>query len=353
MKKRFFELDALRGIATVIVVLCHFMLFREDAQIGFRLFTNIIDIFFILSGFVIFMTLTKIKSSKDFIINRLARLFPTYWVVVTFTFCLILFHQTFSEDFAHITIYDYLANMTMFQFYIGYADLDGPYWTLIIEMLFYIVMLIIFILKCQKYIHHIGIAASSILAFLAYYPMSSANEELFAKSLLNIPLLQYIPLFFGGILFYHIFIKDDRTLLKYAGILFYLVAQIMLFDYSGRAQYFMTHLEYGIMLTVYFGLFVLFINGKLKFIVSKPTVFLGKISYALYLIHQFLTITLLVPYLEESWGINFWIATIVIALPIAIALAALITYYVEIPVNRYVRNKYRRDIIRTETTQNI
>jgi peptidoglycan/LPS O-acetylase OafA/YrhL len=115
----------------------------------------------------------------------------------------------------------------------------------------------------------------------------------------------------------------------------------------------MTHLEYGIMLTVYFGLFVLFINGKLKFIVSKPTVFLGKISYALYLIHQFLTISFLIPYLEESWGINFWIASIVIALPIAIALAALITYYVEIPVNRYVRNKYRRDIIRTETTQNI
>ncbi|QHI36903.1 hypothetical protein IMCC3317_22730 [Kordia antarctica] len=353
MKKRFYELDALRGIATVIVVLCHFMLFREDAQIGFRLFTNIIDIFFILSGFVIFMTLTKIKSSKDFIINRLARLYPTYWVVVTFTFCLILFHQTFSEDFAHITLSDYLANMTMFQFYIGYADLDGPYWTLIIEMLFYIVMLIIFILKCQKYIHHIGIVASSLLAFFAYYPLPSAYETLFTNALLDIPLLQYIPLFFAGILFYNIFIKDDHKLLKYVGVAFYLVAQIMLFDYSGRAQYFMSHLEYGVMLTIYFGLFVLFINGKLKFIVSKPTVFLGKISYALYLIHQFLTISFLIPYLEESWGINFWIASIVIALPIAIALAALITYYVEVPVNKYVRNKYRKDIIRTETTQNI
>ena len=352
MKKRFYELDALRGIATVIVVLCHFMLFREDEQIGFRLFTNMIDIFFILSGFVSFMTLTKIKSSKDFIINRLARLYPTYWVVVTFTFCLILFHQTFSDDFAHITIKDYLANMTMFQFYIGYPDLDGPYWTLIIEMLFYMVILLIFIFKCQKYINRIGYVISFLLAFFAHYPLSRTYREFYTNSLLDFPLLQYIPLFFAGILFYKIFTKEEKRAQKYIGIVFYLIAQILLFDYSGRAQYFMSHWEYGMMLTIYFGLYALFVNGKLTIIVSKQTVFLGKISYALYLIHQFLTVSFLVPFLEESWHINFWVATIGISLPIAITLAALITYYIEIPVNRYVRDTYRSSTSKVKTIHN-
>lgn len=345
MKNRYLELDALRGIATVIVVLCHFMLFREDAQIGFRLFTNIIDVFFILSGFVIFMTLNKMKSSRNFIINRLVRLYPTYWVVVTITFCLILLQQNLSENLSNITVRDYLANMTMFQFYLHYPDLDGPYWTLIVEMLFYIVILFIFILKYQKYIHQIGIILSFFLGLFAYNPFSYENQELFTNALINIPLLQYIPLFFAGILFYDIFTKNENNIQKYIFISYYLAVQISLFNYSGRARYFMNHMEYAIMLIFYFGLFVLFVNGKLKILINKSTVFFGKISYALYLIHQFLTMSILVPYLENFWHINFWVASLLISFPIAIILSTLITFYIELPINKFVRNKYIKNTL--------
>ena len=87
--KRFHELDALRGIAALMVVFFHFTIGRAEAKLGFKLGTTGVDLFFIISGFVIFMSLSKVKSSLDFVINRVSRLYPTYWVSVTFTFILI------------------------------------------------------------------------------------------------------------------------------------------------------------------------------------------------------------------------------------------------------------------------
>ena len=83
---RYQELDALRGIAAIMVVLFHFTMGRKEANLGFKLGTTGVDMFFIISGFVIFMSINKVKTSGEFIINRISRLYPTYWACVTFTF---------------------------------------------------------------------------------------------------------------------------------------------------------------------------------------------------------------------------------------------------------------------------
>ena len=99
---------------------------------------------------------------------------------------------------------------------------------------------------------------------------------------------------------------------------------------------FISSYEYSAMLGLYFLLFILFVNHKLNFIVSKPTLFIGKISFALYLIHQFISIEFIIPGLEKYVTTNFWI-TSSIALTISISIATFITYYIEIPI--YVKNK--------------
>src|SRR4051812_39368993 len=88
--KRYEELDALRGIASLMVVFFHYTMGRPQADVGFVLGTTGVDLFFIISGFVIFMSLNKITRSTDFIINRVSRLYPTYWTAVTFTFVILL-----------------------------------------------------------------------------------------------------------------------------------------------------------------------------------------------------------------------------------------------------------------------
>lgn len=62
---RYEELDALRGIAALMVVLFHFTMYRQETKFGFKLGTTGVDLFFLISGFVIIMSLIKIKNSKD------------------------------------------------------------------------------------------------------------------------------------------------------------------------------------------------------------------------------------------------------------------------------------------------
>ena len=83
------------------------------------------------------------------------------------------------------------------------------------------------------------------------------------------------------------------------------------------------------MLTIYFILFILLVNNKLKFIVSKTTLFLGNISFALYLTHQSLSVEFIVPFLTNSLKMNFWIATIGFAIPISFLIAIIITFKFE------------------------
>jgi peptidoglycan/LPS O-acetylase OafA/YrhL len=79
-------LDALRGIAAIAVVLTHytfgFSIFIQAHRPG--LLFNVINghfgvnLFFIISGFVIFMTLERSANLSDFSISRFARLWPAY-----------------------------------------------------------------------------------------------------------------------------------------------------------------------------------------------------------------------------------------------------------------------------------
>ena len=92
-----------------------------------------------------FLSIKKISNAKQFIVNRFSRLYPTYWTAVTFTFIVIILEIIFKlHKYPHDILIMYLGNMTMFQYYLSIQDIDGPYWTLIIEMLFYIVIILLY-----------------------------------------------------------------------------------------------------------------------------------------------------------------------------------------------------------------
>ena len=124
---RILELDALRGIAVLAVVFFHMTMGREEAKYGFKLGVTGVDLFFIISGFVILLTLEKTKNWRSFLISRFSRLYPAYWICVTFTTILgllasMLTHKPVPEGL----LVKYIANMTMLQLYLRQADIDGP-----------------------------------------------------------------------------------------------------------------------------------------------------------------------------------------------------------------------------------
>ncbi len=341
--KRFHELDALRGIAALMVVFFHFTIGRAEAKLGFKLGTTGVDLFFIISGFVIFMSLSKVKSSLDFVINRVSRLYPTYWVSVTFTFILILITSIYNnEGLFKTNIFNYIGNMTMFQFYLRIPNLDGPYWTMIIEMIFYIGILLLFQFKLLKYLNIIGITLSLLVVILVLF---FYNNSIIKNIITIIPLLKYIPLFFAGTVFYKIYSSKYKLFENYLMLLLCLVCQILLFNCLGKSHDFINHKEYAIMMILYFGLFTLFVNHKLTFIVSNVSLFLGKISFALYLIHQYISIHIILPYFTKVLLVNFWIASIFITLPIVIIIAALITYYIEVPFSKKMKKFLKSKLV--------
>ncbi len=332
---RYKELDALRGIAALMVVFFHFTWGRPDSNFYFRVGDMGVDLFFIISGFVIFMSLSKIKTSKEFIINRFCRLYPTYWACLTLTFILIniYYHYTII-DFPKLHFSDFLGNLTMFQFYLGLPHVDDSYWTLTIELLFYIFMVILFRAQLLKHIDSIGILVIFILVSLATFFQNESVKDIFKW----VPLLLYFPLFFAGIQFYKIYSGETKQVKNHVLILLAFTAQFFMHDATGR-NIFITTPIYGLTLGVFMLVFLILSWHKLNFIAIKPLVFFGKISFALYLIHTFISINLLYPFFVDYLGFNYWLSTFLFILPILIGLASLITYFIEIPLQSLLKRK--------------
>jgi peptidoglycan/LPS O-acetylase OafA/YrhL len=329
------EIDALRGIAALMVVFFH-LTYGAPVSFQFIWGNGGVDLFFIISGFVIFMSLNRGTSIKRFIVNRFCRLYPTYWACVTLSYILIsLYFKLVLKNEELFPFAHYLANLTMFQFYLGVGDFEQPYWTMTIELIFYLIIGTLFYLKATKRILVLGILAAGIVTLYGAITNDTDSSGLFYW----IPFLIYLPLFFSGILFYRIYYRQGLMWQNIAALVFSLLCQMSLFEKSGR-MVFLKHWEYNLILSLFFILFTLYVSGWLKWIVSRPLKFMGDISYALYLSHQFISLTILMPFFYDYLHINFWISVFCFTLPIIFSVAAFITYKVQVPAERWLKNRW-------------
>lgn len=183
---RFNELDLFRFLAAIAVVMYHWT-FRGAAARNLTSFSIPefapwvkygylgVDLFFILSGFVILLSIQG-KGPIEFIISRFTRLYPAFWTCCTVTFLVCWFAR--SEQFP-VTLRQFFANLTMFNFYIGQPNIDGVYWTLMEEMKFYA---FVFVLLCFRQSHRIETYLQVwLVASLACY-LSQRRELMFLTS---------------------------------------------------------------------------------------------------------------------------------------------------------------------------
>ena len=93
-KKIIYELDGLRGVAALAVVFYHYTT-RFSIKFNSDIISNVINfkyghygvqLFFVISGFVIFMSIEKVKSPFEFLYKRFVRLYPTFWMSLFLTF---------------------------------------------------------------------------------------------------------------------------------------------------------------------------------------------------------------------------------------------------------------------------
>ncbi len=326
---RILELDALRGIAALAVVLYHYTV-RFGELYGYQT-TPLLQVsrggdgvylFFVISGFVILMTLNKTRRPLDFVVSRASRIYFTFWAAVITTFTVV---SVFGLPGREYGVGVFLLNLTMLQtFMVGASSIDGVYWTLYIEIIFYLIMFAIYALKQLHRIEWIGL----LWLVLSLAVMLSPGQELLVGKLLARGLiLRYAYLFVAGMLFYKIFMKDVSRL-TYIALACCIVASPFLAPRESLPS-----------VLASFGVFFLFIFGRLRFLNARPLLFLGTISYALYVVHQ--NVGYVVMRWLQSLGASDHLA-IVAAILVAVSLATAITFLIEKPLIAITRAHYSR-----------
>jgi len=331
-KPRLLELDALRGIAALGVVLFHYMVafidqYDHASEIfpGFRYFRygkHGVELFFIISGFVIFMSLERTKNSRDFLFGRFSRLYPTYWAAVILSFAIVTIAR--MPDL-HIDWKDALINLTMFQQFLNVPHIDGSYWTLQVEISLYIIMLALWKTKLLRYIDTVAIAW--LLLITTHYFLERANILLLDSRLRIFLLLDYAHLFIIGMLLYKIFSSETISIRK-----FFLIIACLFFSLLKHGT------EQTLFVMLFTTAFILILKGHLIYLRWKPLIFLGTISYSLYLIH--LNLGLVTIKTLEKIGINLNVC-ILISLVLALLLATIVTFLIEKPAMKLMKEGYK------------
>jgi peptidoglycan/LPS O-acetylase OafA/YrhL len=142
------ELDLLRFGAAAAVLAFHFYVLlpgdtgaqraiAAGAQFGFLG----VPLFFMISGFVILWTAFN-RSPGEFVLARLCRLYPSYWVCVLITSGVLALAQG-APPWQQV-----VTNLTMFHHLFGWDSIDEVYWTLFIELKFY--GLVFILLACRQ-----------------------------------------------------------------------------------------------------------------------------------------------------------------------------------------------------------
>lgn len=146
-------LDMLRGVAALAVFVSHVCVALSlVARSAILTYINIghigVIIFFLSSGYIIPRSLTRAGSLRTFWIRRVFRLYPLYWFNIGIVLALAV------EPYPIRTL---LANVTMLQLLVGAPYLSEVYWTLSIELLFYLAVTLAFRFKVLDRPVHIAI----------------------------------------------------------------------------------------------------------------------------------------------------------------------------------------------------
>lgn len=344
-RPRFRYLDGLRLVAALSVACYHFLAFRdahwgEPTKVVFPFASKVaaygalgVPMFFVISGFVIMMS-ARGRTVPEFATSRVSRLFPAYWTSVLAS--VVLFVVIAPGQFKHLSPQGVIANLTMLQTALGVGHVDGVYWTLWVELLFYVLVgSLISRLQDQR----------AIMGFAILWPLLALVADVSDFAFLRIlgqPL--YASLFAAGIALYLIH-AHGHSLTRW-----------LLFGFNGAvgtsqitqhfvlgtmSRYTQYHLSPTISVVVMLGILALVALVTVTPLAGRGPGWLtyaGALTYPLYLFH-------------ESWG--WWVigwghtvmgrwATVGCAFLVAMVLAIVVERWIERPLRGVIQRGMKR-----------
>lgn len=181
------NLDLLRLVLASLVVVIHLAnLSLEPSILGYSdaisfASSRAVPGFFVISGFLIYMSYEKSTSIWEYYFKRALRLIPAYYLLITISAILLFFissattKEYFSDGFFNYIIYNFLfLNFLSPELPGVFSDnplqtINGALWTLKIEVMFYLIVPFLFKLasKCSAILFFSSIFIASL--FYVYY----------------------------------------------------------------------------------------------------------------------------------------------------------------------------------------
>jgi peptidoglycan/LPS O-acetylase OafA/YrhL len=324
-------LDAFRAIAILAVLIHHYLsryappdhvpsLYGYDHHYPQWLDLGAMGVqfFFIISGFVIFMTLHACHHLFEFWYRRLARLYPAYVIAMAMTF--VIANMIGPAEF-HSTLRDALSSLAFVTPYVpGARFVEPAYWSLVVEIQFYVCIGLIYAFFRERFeIAWIAcICAGSGLWLIGTLPHAQLAGSLSRYLFLS----AYVPYFTAGIFFYQLYRRGGRHLAAMAAAA--LIEYVIVTPRFTLSQ----HLVSAAMIVA----FVLFVRGRMEWLATPILVFVGGISYSLYLLHQYIGVAV-IRLLKQDLALPD-LVTVSCAVLMCAALAYALARFVEIPAKR-------------------
>jgi peptidoglycan/LPS O-acetylase OafA/YrhL len=333
-RRRILELDALRGLAALAVVLFHYTtkydeLYGRPTPLGFSFpwGQHGVDFLLMLSGYVIFLTLDRTPRTIDFVWRRFVRLYPVFWAAVGLTYLVVSLWGLPDQG---VSLSEAALNFTMVPGLLDVRPVDGVYWSLQTELFFYAALLILKRSGCLRRLPlALGIwlaiaAAAQTLVALAAGEGAVVGIIRKLQTLLS---LDYLHDFALGMLLYR-WQQGERFRWAQACVAVGCIAFRWIFDGFLPA----------VILVVLAAILAAAVLGKLPLLKTRWLVLAGAISYPLYLAHQ--NIGYIVLDHAAARGLTP-LAGIACAIAVALLLAGLLTFLVEQPALRSLAARRR------------
>jgi peptidoglycan/LPS O-acetylase OafA/YrhL len=324
------ELDWMRGAAALAVVAFHYLhkgpsegwmhaprvpLLADIAQYGYLG----VHLFFMISGYVILMTAQN-AHLRAFFASRAARLVPALWVCVFATASIewLVPQSPFRpQGWGQI-----LANLTLFPQAFGQAAIDGAYWSLAVELTFYIwIGLLVACRQMHRIERFIGIwmLISLLNVLRPMYPL-----QLYLAA-------QWAPLFSAGAMFFLVRQSGwtaGRRVISAASLI---LACVYAWKEAGPVEHWrdLVAFDQGVNHLVVLALIVAFFAWFLRLVHRQggrsPTVgsdLAGRLTYPLYLLHQHAGYALFNLAFAMGWVHQWGLFTALMGLVLLMVLAA-------------------------------
>ena len=351
------SIDSLRALAVLAVIIYHVDVnYLPGGFLG-------VDLFFVLSGYLISSLIIKEYRKTgslnlyNFYIRRARRLLPAVYFMITIGLVvMVLFNEVLLRKSHLDAIFGYIYSSNWWYIFhkLDYFDSFGaqsPFkhlWSLAIEEQFYMIFPLLFLLinrkkkskdgtyKLNKNFLYVvlGLILVSLIAHILLFDINNISRIYFGTDTRAFSLLVGVV---GAILYpmekLHAKVTPQQNIMYSVISLVSIATLITVMIYT--SEYNTWLYRGGFLLVAIIGLIVIISSGKQHTLMSrllsfKPVVFIGKMSYSLYLWH-FPILVLTTP-VSEIGNPNIIFVILRIILTFALATASYV--FVETPIRK-------------------